>query len=251
MGMCLWALHFCPFFSASVWDFFSLSIIVVCRWNSYRQNLNVVFCLQVMSEILRGIRVIKFYAWEGNFKEKINKLRSVVICWCLCAFFAFFIAVIKCTALLLCADLYMCRCLLNNGATGVLMFVFVHLKHAFMHCGKISLQTWWNVVFAKIIWKENLPLETVHTVSGSCSCSGIFVSVSVSFCPSFLSLHCCRVNSMGALSCLSRSFNICCLVFCLFVWLLGKLSCTAWKVASIWMRFVFICGQQHLSWFRS
>jgi len=28
-----------------------------------------------MNEILQGIRVIKFYAWEKNFEEKINKLR--------------------------------------------------------------------------------------------------------------------------------------------------------------------------------
>ena len=30
---------------------------------------------QVMSEILTGIRVIKFYAWESNFIRKILQLR--------------------------------------------------------------------------------------------------------------------------------------------------------------------------------
>ncbi|KAJ7321461.1 Multidrug resistance-associated protein 7 [Desmophyllum pertusum] len=32
--------------------------------------------VKVMNEILQGIRVIKFYAWEKNFEEKINKLRT-------------------------------------------------------------------------------------------------------------------------------------------------------------------------------
>lgn len=31
--------------------------------------------VNTMSEILYGIRVIKFYAWEINFAEKIDKLR--------------------------------------------------------------------------------------------------------------------------------------------------------------------------------
>ena len=31
--------------------------------------------VNTMSEILYGIRVIKFYAWEINFGEKIDKLR--------------------------------------------------------------------------------------------------------------------------------------------------------------------------------
>ena len=30
-----------------------------------------------MNEILQGIRVIKFYAWEKNFEEKIDNLRFV------------------------------------------------------------------------------------------------------------------------------------------------------------------------------
>ena len=30
-----------------------------------------------MNEILQGIRVIKFYAWEKNFEEKIDNLRLV------------------------------------------------------------------------------------------------------------------------------------------------------------------------------
>ena len=28
-----------------------------------------------MNEILHGIRVIKFHAWEKNFEEKVNELR--------------------------------------------------------------------------------------------------------------------------------------------------------------------------------
>ena len=31
--------------------------------------------LQMMNEILYGIRVIKFYAWEKHFSAKINKIR--------------------------------------------------------------------------------------------------------------------------------------------------------------------------------
>ena len=31
--------------------------------------------IQVMNEILHGIRVIKFYAWEKNFEEKVTELR--------------------------------------------------------------------------------------------------------------------------------------------------------------------------------
>ena len=30
----------------------------------------------MMTEILRGIRVVKFYAWEDTFQTKIEKLRS-------------------------------------------------------------------------------------------------------------------------------------------------------------------------------
>ena len=29
-----------------------------------------------MAEVLTGIRVVKFYAWEDHFVEKINKLRD-------------------------------------------------------------------------------------------------------------------------------------------------------------------------------
>ena len=35
-----------------------------------------VLCQQLMSEILTGIRVIKFYAWENSFARKILRLRS-------------------------------------------------------------------------------------------------------------------------------------------------------------------------------
>jgi len=34
-----------------------------------------IFFSQVMSEVLTGIRVIKFYAWENNFTKKILGLR--------------------------------------------------------------------------------------------------------------------------------------------------------------------------------
>ena len=34
------------------------------------------YSFQVMSEILWGIRVIKFYAWERHFSFKINELRD-------------------------------------------------------------------------------------------------------------------------------------------------------------------------------
>ena len=32
--------------------------------------------LQVMNEILFGIRVVKFYAWEKHFETKIHELRD-------------------------------------------------------------------------------------------------------------------------------------------------------------------------------
>ena len=35
---------------------------------------------QVISEVLTGIRVIKFYAWEKHFSSKIFELRSVYMC---------------------------------------------------------------------------------------------------------------------------------------------------------------------------
>lgn len=35
-------------------------------------------CAQAMNEILYGIRVIKFYAWEKLFSAKVRKLRYVV-----------------------------------------------------------------------------------------------------------------------------------------------------------------------------
>lgn len=31
--------------------------------------------IKVINEILQGIRIIKFYAWENSFLEKISKLR--------------------------------------------------------------------------------------------------------------------------------------------------------------------------------
>jgi len=37
-------------------------------------NFSICFS-QVMSEVLTGIRVIKFYAWENNFTKKILGLR--------------------------------------------------------------------------------------------------------------------------------------------------------------------------------
>ena len=36
---------------------------------------------QVISEVLTGIRVIKFYAWEKHFSSKIFELRSVYMCF--------------------------------------------------------------------------------------------------------------------------------------------------------------------------
>lgn len=33
-------------------------------------------CLQLMTEFLRGIRVIKFYAWEKHFSTRINACRA-------------------------------------------------------------------------------------------------------------------------------------------------------------------------------
>ena len=40
--------------------------------------------VQLMSEILHGIRVIKLSAWEGVFTNKIRKLRCVSVCVCVC-----------------------------------------------------------------------------------------------------------------------------------------------------------------------
>ena len=44
--------------------------------------------VQLMSEILHGIRVIKLSAWEGIFANKIKKLRytfmHVFMCVCVC-----------------------------------------------------------------------------------------------------------------------------------------------------------------------
>lgn len=37
---------------------------------------NTTRSLQLMTEILRGIRVVKLYAWEDTFQTKIEKLRS-------------------------------------------------------------------------------------------------------------------------------------------------------------------------------
>lgn len=34
------------------------------------------FCLQVMTEILFGIRVIKFYTWEAHFAQKVAVCRK-------------------------------------------------------------------------------------------------------------------------------------------------------------------------------
>ena len=33
-----------------------------------------------MSEVLTGIRVVKFYAWENNFIKKILGIRYVALC---------------------------------------------------------------------------------------------------------------------------------------------------------------------------
>ena len=38
--------------------------------------------VQLMSEILHGIRVIKLSAWESIFTGKINTLRCVFVCVC-------------------------------------------------------------------------------------------------------------------------------------------------------------------------
>ena len=41
--------------------------------------------VQLMSEILHGIRVIKLSAWESIFTGKINTLRCVCVCVFVCA----------------------------------------------------------------------------------------------------------------------------------------------------------------------
>ncbi|XP_078352062.1 ATP-binding cassette sub-family C member 10-like isoform X2 [Oculina patagonica] len=62
---------------------FAILLIPVNRWLAEKiQKLSKEMMTQkdkrvkVMNEILQGIRVIKFYAWEKNFEEKINKLRA-------------------------------------------------------------------------------------------------------------------------------------------------------------------------------
>ena len=40
--------------------------------------------VQLMSEILHGIRVIKLSAWESIFTSKIKELRCVCVCMCAC-----------------------------------------------------------------------------------------------------------------------------------------------------------------------
>ena len=40
--------------------------------------------VQLMSEILHGIRVIKLSAWEGIFASKIKKLRYKCVSVCVC-----------------------------------------------------------------------------------------------------------------------------------------------------------------------
>lgn len=42
-------------------------ILVIC--------VGITILLQMISEILHGIRVIKFYAWEAIFKKKVDVFR--------------------------------------------------------------------------------------------------------------------------------------------------------------------------------
>ena len=49
--------------------------------------------LQIMKEIVSGIRVVKMYAWERNFRDLVAQIRRFVhiyfLC-CYCLFFPFF-----------------------------------------------------------------------------------------------------------------------------------------------------------------
>ena len=76
--------------------------------------------VQLMSEILHGIRVIKLSAWEGIFASKIKKLRykcvSVSVCVCM--------IVCICVCVLMCVCMYvtMCVCMCDR-VLGVLCWL--------------------------------------------------------------------------------------------------------------------------------
>ena len=42
----------------------------------YVRHIELYFILQLMNEILLGMRVIKYYAWEAHFSDKIDVLRE-------------------------------------------------------------------------------------------------------------------------------------------------------------------------------
>ncbi|KAI6652071.1 hypothetical protein LOD99_4616 [Oopsacas minuta] len=75
--------------------------------------------IKMMSEILAGIRVIKLYAWERVFKNKIGKIRAdelLQLAWvkCLDGFCVFFWA---CTATMMCVLTFITYSLLGNELT--------------------------------------------------------------------------------------------------------------------------------------
>lgn len=51
-------------------------VLIYPRSFSLWQSQYVPPVSQVMSEILWGIRVIKFYAWEKHFSQKVGRLRE-------------------------------------------------------------------------------------------------------------------------------------------------------------------------------
>ena len=48
--------------------------------------------LQIMKEIVSGIRVVKMYAWERNFRDLVAQIRRFVHIYFLCCYCLFFLS---------------------------------------------------------------------------------------------------------------------------------------------------------------
>ena len=72
--------------------------------------------VQLMSEILHGIRVIKLSAWESIFTSKIHTLRCVFVYVCVLMHVYNYVCACACMCICVCACVCVCvRLYINNS----------------------------------------------------------------------------------------------------------------------------------------